>query len=284
MIGITGANGQLGRLVIDALLARGVAGAEIIALVRDPAKAADLAERGINLRQADYNQADTLPAALAGVDKLLLISGSEVGQRVSQHQAVIDAAEQAGVQLLAYTSILKADRNPMLLAQEHRQTEALLAASSVPTVILRNGWYSENYSANVSQVLAFNAVAGAAEDGLIYSAARQDYAEAAAVVLSSEGHAGQVYELAGDNGFSLQQLAAEIGNQSQQNIAFQRLSEAGFAALLQQAGLPEDFARALADAEARAAQGWLADSSNTLSRLIGRATTPLAASIKAALN
>lgn len=282
MIAITGANGQLGRLVINSLLAK-TAASEIIALVRNPDNADELKALGVEVRQADYNQPDTLATALAGVHKLLLISGSEVGQRVVQHQAVIDAAKEAGVELLAYTSILKAHSSPLILAEEHKATEALIEQSGLPAVILRNGWYSENYTQSIADVLQVGAVAGSAQQGVFNTATRQDYADAAAVVLTSAGHAGKTYELAGDEGFTLAEYAAEISKQSGKHIQYSDMSGDAFAQLLVQVGLPEGFAAVLADAGVGASQGWLADDSQTLSRLIGRATTPIAESIKAAL-
>ncbi len=179
MIAVTGATGQLGRLVIDALLKK-VAADTLVAAVRTPAKASDIAARGVHVREADYNRPETLTAALQGVDKLLLISGSEVGQREAQHRAVIDAAKAAGVKFIAYTSLLHADKSPLSLGAEHRATEALLAASGVPYALLRNGWYTENYTASIAPALAHHAFLGAAEQGRIASAARRDYADAAA--------------------------------------------------------------------------------------------------------
>jgi len=198
MIAVTGANGQLGQLVIAELLKR-VSADQVIALVRSPEKAEALKAQGIQVRKADYNQADTLATALQGVDKLLLISGSEVGQRAPQHQAVIDAAKEAKVSFLAYTSLLKADTSKMILAQEHKVTEQAIKDSGIPATVLRNGWYNENYTGNLAAVLEHKAVVGAGGEGKIAPAARLDYAEAAAVVLTdSQAHIGKVYELAGD--------------------------------------------------------------------------------------
>lgn len=279
MIAITGANGQLGQWVIKSLLRKTDAG-NIVALVRNPDNAQALKELGITVRTADYNQPQTLLPALKGVNKLLLISGSEIGQRVPQHQAVINAAKAAGVKLFAYTSILKAESTPLMLAQEHKTTEALIKKSGLPAVILRNGWYTENYTQSIKGVLQTGLVAGAAKQGKLHTAARKDYAEAAAEVLTSaENQVGKVYELAGDEGFTLADYAAEIAKQSGQEIRYDKLSGDEFANLLIKIGLPEGLARALADSEVHAANGWLAESSNTLSKLIGRATTPLAESV-----
>lgn len=282
MIAITGANGQLGRLVIAALLEK-VSADQIIALVRRPDQAEDFKALGIEVRQADYNAPDTLPAALTGVDKLLLISSSEVGQRVPQHRAVIDAAAEAGVSLLAYTSILNADKSPLILAAEHKETEEMIRNTRLPAVILRNGWYTENYTAQSQDIVGMGVVAGAVAEGQIASAARRDYAQAAAVVLTSEGHEGQVYELAGSQAFTLAQLAAEVGEQSGNNIRYQPMDAEAFKDLLVQVGLPDGFAGALADAEHHAAKGWLFDSSLTLEKLIGRETVSLKESVTEAL-
>ncbi|WP_028110036.1 SDR family oxidoreductase [Ferrimonas futtsuensis] len=282
MIAITGANGQLGRLVIQSLLQR-VPADHLIALVRTPEKAVDLHDLGIDVREADYNRPETLAPALAGADKLLLISGSEVGQRVPQHKAVIEAAREAGVKLLAYTSILKADRSPLVLAGEHKVTEQMIAESGIPAVMLRNGWYTENYSAQASGLLEMGMVAGAAAEGKLATASRADYAEAAAVVLtSSESQAGKVYELAGSSAFTLAEFAGELARQSGREVRFTPMSQEEFTGVLVGAGLPEGFAGALADAEAHAANGWLFDDGGDLERLIGRPSVSMPASLKLA--
>ncbi|WP_312053033.1 SDR family oxidoreductase [Pantoea brenneri] len=282
MFAVTGATGQLGRLVIDALLKK-VPADEIVAAVRTPAKAADLAARGVVVRQADYGQPETLVTAFAGVDKLLLISGSEVGQREAQHKAVIEAARTAGVSFIAYTSLLHADRSPLGLGVEHRATEALLQASGIPFALLRNGWYSENYAASIAPALEHHAFIGAAGEGRIASAARQDYADAAAEVLTRDNQAGKVYELAGDDSYTLAQFAAEIAAQSGKKVDYVNLSQQEFAAALKAAGLPEGLAEMLADSDAGAEQGGLFDDSHQLSQLIGRPTTPYQDVIGAAL-
>lgn len=284
MIAVTGASGQLGQKVIQSLLAK--TGAQnILALVRNPEQLASFEAMGVQARIADYEKPETLESALAGVEKLLLISSSAVGQRATQHQAVIDAAKAAEVQLLAYTSILKADTSPLMLAQEHKVTEAAIEASGMPSVILRNGWYTENYTQQIQGILEQGAVVGAADQGVFSTASRQDYADAAVAVLTSnEDQTGKVYELAGDTGFTLEQFSVEVAKQYEQSITYSHLDESDFAQLLiDAAGLPEGFAKALADSEAQAAKGWLEDESQTLSQLIQRPTTPLAESVKAAL-
>lgn len=282
MIAITGASGQLGRLVIEELLKKMPAG-DLVAAVRNPDRVQDLAARGVQVRLADYDQPATLAAAFRGVDKLLFISSSEVGRRLPQHRAVIDAAKHAGVKLLAYTSLLHADISPLGLAAEHQATEALLQASGVPFVLLRNGWYSENYLASVPAALQHGALIGSAGDGRIASAARADFAAAATAVLSRDNQAGLVYELAGDESYSLAELAAEVARQSGQPVVYQNLPEAEFKAALLGAGLPEGFAGLLADSDAGAAQGALFDDSHQLSQLIGRPTTPIAALLEVTL-
>lgn len=283
MIVVTGANGQLGQLVIAELL-KTVPASEIVAAVRTPSKAADLAALGITVKEADYTRPETLEAAFAGADKLLLISSSEVGQRLPQHLNVIAAAKKAGVGLLAYTSILKADSSPLPLALEHKQTEAAITESGLPAVILRNGWYTENYLASVPAALQYGVVLGCANDGRIASAARADYAAAAAAVLTStEAQAGKVYELAGDESYSLTELAATISAAADKPIAYQNLPEAEFAKALLGAGLPDFLATLLAESDTGASKGGLFDDSKTLSQLIGRPTTALADMVKAAV-
>ncbi|MFK3913967.1 SDR family oxidoreductase [Enterobacter cancerogenus] len=282
MIAITGATGQLGHLVIEQLLTT-VPANQIVAIVRNPAKADTLSQQGVVVRQADYADEAAFTAALGGVDKLLLISSSEVGQRAAQHQNVINAAKAAGVKFIAYTSLLHADTSPLGLHVEHVQTEKTLAESGVPYALLRNGWYTENYLASVPPALEHGVFIGAAGEGKIASATRADYAAAAAKVISEEGHAGKVYELAGDNAWTLSELAAELSKQSGKKVAYQNLSEADFAATLKGAGLPAGLADMLADSDTGASKGGLFDDSRTLSNLIGRPTTPLAQSISAIL-
>lgn len=280
MIAVTGATGQLGRLVIDALLKK-VPAAEIIAAVRSPEKAADLAALGVQLRQADYAKPETLASAFSGVEKVLLISSSEVGAREAQHKAVIAAAKEAGVSLLAYTSLLHADTSPLGLATEHRATEQALIASGVPYAILRNGWYTENYAASIAPAITHGAFIGAAAEGKIASASRKDYAEAAAAVLAGNEAAGQIYELSGDTAYTLAEFTAEIARQSGKEIQYIDMPQADFSAALKGAGLPDWLAEMLADSDAAAAKGGLFDDSHTLSKLTGHLTTPWQDVVKA---
>ena len=232
---------------------------------------------------ADYTQPATLEAALAGVDTLLLISGNEIGQRAVQHANVITAAGKAGVKHVVYTSVLHADRSPLSLAPEHLQTEADLKASGIAYTILRNGWYTENYTGSIKPALANGAFYGSAGEGRIASSARADYAEAAVVVLTTDGHAGKTYELAGDTAYTLAELAAEISKQTGKDVPYKDIPEADYAAALKAAGLPEGFAAALASWDVDASQGALFDEGRELSRLLGHPTTPLAESVKLAL-
>lgn len=282
MIAITGATGQLGRLVIDQLLQK-IPANQLIALVRNPAKASDLQARGLQVRAADYTQPTALELALQGVEKLLLISSSEVGQRLEQHRNVVAAAKKSGVALIAYTSILNAQDSHMDLAQEHRETEQLIRASGIPFVFLRNGWYTENYTAGIPTALQFNVLLGSAGDGKISLAARADYAAAAAEVLLRDDQAGKIYELAGDSAYTLADFAAELSQQTGKQIPYSNLPEVEYRGVLQNAGLPDWLAALLAASDASAAQGALFDDSQQLSQLIGRATTPLAETIKQAL-
>ena len=279
-IAITGATGQLGRLVVQNLAAR-VPASELVALVRSPAKAADL---GVAVRRAAYDRPETLGPALAGVDTLLLISSSEVGKRAAQHRNVIEAATRAGVKRIVYTSLLHADRSPLDLAVEHRATEEELKTSGLPFTILRNGWYTENYTASVPAALANGAFFGSAGDGRVSSATRADFAEAAAVVLTGIGHEGKTYELAGDEAYTLTDLAVELSRQARRAIPYRDLPEAEYAAALAGAGLPEGLARAFAGYDTAAARGALFNDGRQLSALIGRPTTPLRAAVADALD
>ncbi|KXJ61901.1 MAG: NAD(P)-dependent oxidoreductase [Alteromonas sp. Nap_26] len=284
MIAVTGANGQLGRKVVQTLL-KTEAPENIIAIVRNASNAQVLRASGVIVREADYDKPETLVQALIDVDKLLLISSSEVGKRNAQHKAVIDAALENKVSLLVYTSLLKAGNSPLLLANEHAQTEAYLKEVNAPYVILRNGWYTENYSDNVNHILATKTVIGAAKQGIISSASRQDYADAAVCILTdANSHIGETYELAGDKGFSLKGFAEEISNLTSTSLNLVDMDAKDYCQALTDAGLPEGMATAISDAELHAGSGWLHDDSQTLSRLIGRPTTPLKESLIASLN
>lgn len=282
MIVITGASGHLGRLVIEELL-KTTPASQLVAAARNLDRVQDLTARGVQTRKADYDRPETLDAAFQGANKLLLISSNEIGKRFPQHKAVIESAKRTGVKLLAYTSILHADTSPMGLAEEHKATEAYIKASGVPFVVLRNGWYTENYTASIAPALAHGVYLGSAGSGRISSAARADYAAAAAAVLASEGQAGRIYELAGDDAYTLEDLAGEISRQSGQTVTYRNLPEADYKAALVGAGLPEVIAHLLADSDVGASKGGLFDDSGQLGRLIGRPTTPLAVSVKAAL-
>lgn len=282
MIAITGATGLLGQHVIENLL-QTVPANQIVAFARDVKKGSSLSQKGVLVRQADYNDKASLITALQGVDKLLLISSSEVGKRTIQHRNVIEAAKSADVQFIAYTSILHADRSPLSLHVEHVETEKMLADSGIFYTLLRNGWYTENYLASVPAALEHGVFLGAAGDGKIASATRADYALAAARVISEEGHIGKVYELAGDEAWTLEQLAKELTKQSGKQVIYNNLSQADFVAALKMAGLPDKLSNMLADSDIGASKGGLFDDSHTLSKLIGRRTTTLAESIKAIL-
>lgn len=248
MIAITGATGQLGQHVIANLL-NTTAANQLVAVVRNPAKAEALSQKGVVVRQADYGDEAALTKALQGVDKLLIISSSEVGQRAPQHRNIINAAKAAGVKFIAYTSLLHADKSPLGLHVEHVETEKMLADSGIPYALLRNGWYTENYLASVPPALEHGVFIGAAGEGKIASATRADYAAAAARVIAEEGHAGKVYELAGDHGWTLGELAAELAKQSGKKVVYQNLSQADFAAALKSVGLPAGLADMLADSD-----------------------------------
>ena len=279
---VTGATGQLGRHVLEALLERGVAAGNIVAAGRSVAKLADFVERGVRVQPMDYADAGSVAAALKGATRVLLISGSEVGQRVDQHRTVIEAAKAEGVELLAYTSIANADTTSMLLADEHKATEALLRESGVPFVLLRNGWYLENYTEQLPGALAQGAVAGSAGDGKVSGAARADYAQAAAAVLVADGQSGKVYELGGDEAFSMADLAAEISAATGKAVSYNDLPAGDYAELLASVGVPEAFAEILADSDLGIARGDLLVSTGDLRRLIGRPTTSLGQAVRAA--
>ncbi len=280
---VTAASGQLGRLIVHQLAIR-VGAQAVAAVVRDPARAASLFPEGVAVRHGDYDSPETLDAAFAGAERLMLISSNALGNRVLQHRNAIDAARRAGIARIAYTSVLHADRSTLGLAEEHRHTEALIEASGVAFTFLRNSWYTENYAASIPAARKHGAFIGSARDGLIASAARLDYAEAAAIALIDDTGPRVVHELAGDTAYTLADFAAELSRRSGATIPYVDLPEAEYRAALTAAGLPEPLAALLADSDASAAQGALFDDGGKLSSLIGRATTPFAATIDAAVD
>jgi NAD(P)H dehydrogenase (quinone) len=281
---VTGATGHLGRLTVEALLRRGVPASEVIATGRDVTGIKDLAERGVVVRRADFADQDSLAAAFTGADRLLLISASiPVEERVANHRRAIDAALAAGVSLVAYTSTLQADTAATIIGATHRATEEYLRERRVPSVLLRNGWYLENYTAQLPGILQTGAVIGAAAQGRVSAAARADYAEAAAVALTTASHGGAVYELGGDEAFTLAELAAAISTAAGKPITYTDLSAQELARVLAGVGLPADLADVLADADLGLSRGELFTDSGDLGRLIGRPTTPLADAVAEAL-
>ncbi len=282
MIVVTGATGKLGHHVIHSLLEK-VPATEVIAAVRDSSKAQDLAGLGVQTRHGDYSEPATLAAAFAGAEKLLLISSNDVENRMPQHKAAVDAAKKAGIRLIAYTSILNADTNEMHLAADHKATEAYIRASGISYVFLRNGWYLENWTEALAPALAHGAILGAAGKARFSAATRKDYAEAAAAVLTGNGHENKVYELAGDTSFHTTELAAEVAKQSGKPVVYQDLPEKAYAEALIGFGLPAPIATMLANSDCEAGKGSLESESKDLSNLIGHPTTPLSEAVREAL-
>ena len=280
---VTGATGQLGRLVVDNLLARGVEPSAIRAGARDIARAADLADRGVQVVALDYDAPETVAAAVDGVDALLLVSSSEVGKRAAQHRAVIDAARAAGVAKLVYTSASRATTSDLVLAPEHKATEEAIAASGIPAVILRNNWYTENYAGSLAQATESGVLAASVGEGRVASASRIDYAEAAAVALTEDGHIGQVYELGGDVAWSFDELAAAASELTGREVRYTPLTTAEHAVALEAAGLDAGTVGFVTALDANIRDGALAETDGTLSRLLGRPTTPLDYGLRAAL-
>jgi NAD(P)H dehydrogenase (quinone) len=281
MIVVTGATGKLGRLVVEGLLEK-VPASEIAVAVRTPVKAEDFAARGVSVREADYARPETLTSAFAGAKRVLLISSNEVGVRTAQQKAVVDAAKAAGVELLAYTSVLHADTSKLALAADHLATEEYIKTSGLKYVLLRNGWYMENYTEALAPALAHGAILGSAKDGRVSAATRGDYAAAAVKVLTA-GESKPVYELAGDVPFSMPELAEEVSKQSGKQVIYRDLPAAEYAKALEQFGLPRPVAEILADCDEGVSRGELEDHSLDLSLLLGRPTETLASAVAAGL-
>jgi NAD(P)H dehydrogenase (quinone) len=283
IITITGAGGLLGRLVIDELLSRGVPASDIIAAVRDPQRATDLADRGLQVREADYDRPDTLRRAFLGADRLLLISSSEVGHRIEQHRNAVDAALASDVRQVAYTSILHADTSSVPLAAEHKATEDMIREARVPFTFLRNSWYLENYTERITQILDSGMILGAAAEGRVAAAGRADYAAAAASVLAGSGTGDATYELGGDEPFTLTELAEEIARQSGTGVVYHDMPPDEYARQLIGSGVPDAYAAAMAGADVGLSKGELTTDSGDLRRLAGRPSTTLADAVSAGL-
>lgn len=269
---VTGATGHLGRLIITSLLERGADPQSIVAGVRDVTKGADLGVRVVHL---DYTDPDSVSAALEGIDSVVLVSSSAVGQRVAQHQAVIEAAQHAGVSKFVYTSAPKAATSELILAPEHKATEELISAAGLPAVILRNNWYTENYAADLARASATGVLAAGVGEGRVASASRTDFADAAAVVALEDGHIGEVYELGGDVSWNYGELAVAMSEVAGRPIAYQPLTAEEQRAALEAAGIDAGTVGFVVALDAGIRDGALAESDGTLSRLIGRPTTPL---------
>ncbi len=282
MIVVTGASGKLGHHVIQGLL-KILKPSEIVAAVRNPSKVTDLKALGVQVREADYEKSETLRSTLAGAQKVLLISSNDLGKRAIQHQAVINAAKSAGVSLLAYTSVLRANSSGLGLAKEHLDTERAILASGLPYVFLRNGWYLENHTENLASALQHGVIMGAAGKGRFASASREDYALAAVAVLTSSGQENKTYELAGDSSFTLADLAEEVSKRSGKKVVYKDMPAADYEKALVSFGLPPAMAHLLADSDTGASKGDLDSNSHDLSKLIGRATTSLAQAVQKAL-
>ncbi len=280
---VTGASGHLGRLTVQALLDRGVAANRIIATARTPESLADFADLGVVVRHADYSDPQSLKEAFAGADRVLLISSNAVGQRIEQHRNVIEAAREAGVDLIAYTSAPRADTTKMLLAAEHSATEQLIRDSGLDYVFLRNSWYLENYTEQLATTLQHRAILGSVGNGRVSGASRADYAAAAAAVLAGDGPRNHTYELGGDTAFTLSEYAETLSGLVGETIAYVDQSPAEYQGFLESVGLPEPIARIMADSDVAVARGDLLVESGDLSRLIGRPTTGLADAIRTAL-
>ena len=278
-IGVTGATGQLGTLVIKELKKR-IPNDEIVALVRSPERATKL---GVEIRKFDYSNRDGLTDSLKGIDRLLLISSNEIGQRAKQHLNVIESAWKNGVKWIVYTSLLRADKSSLSLAPEHHTTEQAIIDSGIDYTILRNGWYTENYANAIKDAVDGGAYIGSASNGRISSASRADYAEAAAVVITNESHKGKIYELAGDDSYTLHDLAAEVSKQSGKKIPYKNMTEGEYIEALKRFNVPGPLAEAIAGWDISASKDDLYDDSNQLSQLIGRPTTPLSESVREAL-
>ena len=280
---VTAASGHFGPLVVESLLARGADPADIVASARDTSKLEELAARGIRTVELDYARPETIAPALEGVDTVLLVSGSEPGSRFTGHQNVIDAAKSAGITKLVYTSAPKATTADYALGADHRATEEAIAASGVPAVIVRHNWYTENYTADVSRTASTGVIAASVADGRVASATRADYADGDAVVLLEDGHVGQVYEFGGDVAWDYTELVAAAAEVVGRDVTYQSLSTAEHVAMLEGFGLDAGTAAFVAGIDSAIRDGVLGDTDGTLSRLIGRPTTPLVDGLRAAV-
>ncbi|MGO4692449.1 NAD(P)H-binding protein [Glaciibacter sp. 2TAF33] len=279
---VTGATGHLGRLIVESLLARGVAAERIVAGGRRLDKLDDLSERGVRVARVDYSDEASLAAAFAAADTLVLVSGSEVGSRIGQHQAAVDAARAAGIRRIVYTSAPHADSTTLVLAPEHIATENLIRESGLAFTFLRNGWYSENYLGALYQAATTGEIVASVGDARVASASRADFAEAAAAVVIGDGHDGAVYELTGDHAWDFAELAEAASEVLGTPVVYRSVTPEEHEAELIAAGLPTGTAGFIVALDGNIRDGLLAHTPGDLARLIGRPTTPLAEALGAA--
>jgi NAD(P)H dehydrogenase (quinone) len=270
-IGISGASGQLGRATTDLLLER-VEPAELVLVTRDPAGLQAYGQRGVDVRHGDFREPSTLPESYRGIDTLLLISGADIGQRVAQHSAAVDAAKAAGVQRVAYTGIVNpTEANAAAAAPEHRGTEEALLASGLEWTFLRNGIYGDLTADALQQSIAAGQHVFNSGDGGTSYVTRADCAAAAAEVLAGDGHAGKAYDITGPetiSGYDLAAMASEVSGQSVEPVSVD--DETFVSILVEHAGLPQFIAEFLASFGRAAREGQLGLVSDDFERLTGR--------------
>lgn len=271
---VTAASGQLGRLVVDALLQRGVPASDIVAGVRTPSKADDLSARGVSVVEFDYARPETLAPVLTGVDRVLLISGTDA-DRVSGHRNVIAVARDAGVGRLVYTSAPRVDEIDYALGADHKATEEAIAASGLSATVLRHNWYTENYLDAVARAADTGEIVAAVGDARVASASRRDYAEAAALALITDDLAGQTLEVGGDVAWTYDELAQAATEVLGRPVTYTAVTIEQLTAGLEAAGLDAGTAAFVAGIDDAIARGALSQTDGTLSRLLGRPTTPL---------
>ncbi|WHY65101.1 SDR family oxidoreductase [Neobacillus sp. SuZ13] len=271
---VTGATGKFGTKVVETLL-KTVPANQLAVSVRNPEKAEGLRARGVDVRQGDFDRPDTLDAAFSGIDRLLIISADGDNEtRIRQHTDAVAAAERAGVKFIAYTSLANAKESKNFLAPTHKATEEAIVKTGIPYSFLRNNWYLENESSSIQGVLAGAPWVTSAGDGKVGWALQQDYAEAAAVVLSGNGHENTIYELSGKL-LTQEEIAAAVGTVLGKEVPVHQVDDSTYTDIMKGAGVPDFLLPFLVDIQKGIREGTLAVESNDLEKLLGRPVTPI---------
>ena len=280
---VTGATGKFGTKVVETLL-KTVPASQLAVSVRKPEKAEGLRARGVEVRQGDFDHPQSLDSAFAGIDRLLIISADGDNEtRIRQHRDAVAAAERAGVKFIAYTSLVNATESKNLFAPTHQATEEAILKTGIPYSFLRNNWYLENEIPGIQGVLAGAPWVTSAGDGRVGWALQQDYAEAAATVLSGNGHENKIYELSGKS-LTQEEFVSLLGSVLGKEVTVQQVDDTTYADIMKNAGIPDFVIPILVDIQKSIREGTLDFESNDFEKVLGRPATPIKEALTQILN